>query len=87
MVDYRKSGDDARQLVRDMAENAAHVATDKQGRILIPPALQAAASLDGAVVIIGNLDRIEIWNPEDHRKRAARVPTPAQLDFARQVFG
>jgi MraZ protein len=87
MVEYRKSGDEAMQQVREMAENAAHVAPDKQGRILIPPVLQQAASLKGAVLVIGNLDRIEIWNPEDYRSRSAKTPTAAQQAFARQVFG
>jgi MraZ protein len=87
LVAYRKSDDEAEQHVREMLENAAHVAPDKQGRILVPPALKQAAGLEGAVVFIGNIDRIEMWNPTDYRERTARVPSPAQQAFARQVFG
>ena len=87
MVEYRKSGPEAMQHVRDMVGNAAHVAPDKQGRILVPPVLQEAGNLEGAVLVIGNLDRIEIWNPADYSSRTAKTPSPAQQAFARQVFG
>jgi MraZ protein len=87
MVTYRKSDDEAWQHVRDMLGTAAHVAPDKQGRILVPPALKAAANLEGTVLLNGIIDRIEIWNPEDYRMRAAKAPTAAQKAFARQVFG
>ena len=43
---------------------ATDVEPDKQGRILIPAWLQARAKLDGGVLLIGGMDRIEIWNPE-----------------------
>ena len=35
---------------------------DKQGRIIIPTYLQEFASLEKEVVIIGSLDRVEIWS-------------------------
>jgi MraZ protein len=87
MLSYRKSDDDALWHVRDILGNAAHVAPDKQGRILVPPGLKAAANLEGTVLLNGIIDRIEIWNPEDYQKRAAKAATPAQKAFARQVFG
>lgn len=37
---------------------------DRQGRIVIPPQLRKHAKLAGEVVIVGNRERIEIWNPE-----------------------
>jgi MraZ protein len=37
---------------------------DRQGRILIPVALRALAGLDGAVMVVGNRESLEIWNPE-----------------------
>jgi MraZ protein len=87
LVAYRKSDEEAEQHVREMLENAAHVAPDKQGRILVPPALKQAAGLESAVVFIGNIDRIEMWNPDDYSARSVRVASPAQQAFARQVFG
>ena len=37
---------------------------DKQGRILIPPAMRGNAALDREVVLNGALDRFEIWSRE-----------------------
>jgi MraZ protein len=37
---------------------------DRQGRILIPARLREQASLNGAVVIVGTRECLEIWNPE-----------------------
>ena len=35
-----------------------------QGRILLPPALRAAAGLDREAVVIGVLNRFEVWAPD-----------------------
>jgi MraZ protein len=40
------------------------VELDRQGRVLIPPAFRQRAELNGAVVIIGNFNCLEIWNPQ-----------------------
>ncbi len=87
MLIYRKSGEAAFQHVRDILANAAHVVPDKQGRILVPPVLKQAANLDGTVLLNGNIDRIEIWNPEDYRQQSATVVSAEQEAFAHQVFG
>jgi MraZ protein len=36
---------------------------DRQGRILVPPALRRSAAVDGTVVIAGRKECLEIWNP------------------------
>ena len=38
---------------------------DKQGRIIIPPVLRRHAKLGTEVIVIGNRDHIEIWNPDE----------------------
>lgn len=35
---------------------------DKQGRILIPADLREDAGIKGEIVIVGQIDRIELWN-------------------------
>jgi MraZ protein len=50
-------------LTRLLASRAADCALDVQGRILIPAALRAAAGLKDDVVIVGVLNRFEIWTP------------------------
>jgi MraZ protein len=37
---------------------------DRQGRILIPTRFRQMAGLNGAVVIVGRYDCLEIWNPD-----------------------
>ena len=87
MLEFRKREPEAWNLVRRIASNAVEVAPDKQGRILVPSWLQEAAQLGGAVVLSGNLDRIEIWNPELYRTQVEGAsPVDAQR-FTHQVFG
>lgn len=38
---------------------------DKTGRILIPQRLRSSASLNGEVAVLGYLEYLEIWNPDN----------------------
>ena len=51
-------------LTRLLASRAADCEIDVQGRILLPPALRAAAGLERDAVVIGVLNRFEVWSPE-----------------------
>ena len=51
-------------LTRLLASRAADCEIDVQGRILLPPALRAAIALQRDAVVIGVLNRFEIWTPE-----------------------
>lgn len=51
----------ARALSRVLASRAHESKVDAQGRILVPPALRRLAALDRDVIIIGAMDRFEIW--------------------------
>jgi MraZ protein len=54
----------ARQFARFMSSGAVEVELDKQGRILVPGYLREYAGLsDGEVVVVGALNRLEIWAP------------------------
>ena len=52
-----------RSYVRMLSSGAFDQVPDKQGRIGIAPLLRDYASLRKDVVVIGALDRIEIWDP------------------------
>lgn len=54
----------ARNFQRVFMANASEVEADKQGRILIPPALRAMANLDKEIVVTGVSDRCEIWDKQ-----------------------
>jgi MraZ protein len=50
-------------LTRLLASRAADCEIDVQGRILLPPGLRAAAGLERDAVVIGVLNRFEVWAP------------------------
>ncbi len=51
-------------LSRVLASHAADCEIDSQGRILIPGPLRRAAGLENEVVVVGVLERFEIWAPD-----------------------
>ena len=53
----------SKALARHLASRAADCGLDGQGRILLPPALRAAAGLVRESVVVGVIDRIEVWAP------------------------
>ena len=53
----------ARDYVRMLFAAASQEVPDKQGRISIPGSLREYASLTKDVVVIGSMNRIEIWDP------------------------
>jgi len=53
-----------RSYVRMLFSAASQEVPDKQGRITIPPVLREYASLTKDVMVIGSMDRIEIWDPQ-----------------------
>jgi MraZ protein len=50
------------EAMRAFASNAHEVRPDSQGRITIPQRLRDFAHLDRDAVVIGAIDRIEIWD-------------------------
>ena len=86
LLEFRRSDRSASNHVREITSNAVEVSPDKQGRILIPAWLQEAAFLDGTVVLSGNIDRVEIWDPEKFRE-VAQTGGEGFERFAHQIFG
>jgi MraZ protein len=89
LLRFRKTSEAAENYVRRVTSNAVEVSPDKQGRILIPSWLQEAASLKGTVVLSGVLDKVEIWDPEEFKKRVQDTPDGFEDvgELRRQVFG
>jgi len=46
---------------------------DRQGRVLIPAKLRDMAALDGAVVVSGRGECLEIWDPQRWQETEARL--------------
>ena len=83
LMEVRRTDASAANAVRRLLARATEVSPDKQGRILLPAALQEAAALAGAVVMHGNIDRIEIWSPERFRSTVETVPEEDRETLAR----
>ena len=63
----RLSMQEKRRAIRAFYASARAVATDKQGRILLPESHCEWAQLDGDVVFIGSPDRMEIWSVQNYQ--------------------
>ena len=50
--------------MRAFSANAHEIRADSQGRVTIPQRLRDFADLQRDVVVIGNIGRIELWNPD-----------------------
>lgn len=85
LLDFRRRNPKGANQLRRLVANAVEVSPDGQGRILVPSGLQAGARLSGAVLMVGAIDRIEIWNPESYRGSVEE--DGGDLDFAHQLFG
>ncbi len=55
---------DARKFSRFFFAGACDLELDKQGRILLPPNLREHAGLVKDLVVVGVLNRIEIWDKD-----------------------
>tara|TARA_S200000501_G_scaffold108465_1_gene101841 strand:- start:370 stop:834 length:465 start_codon:yes stop_codon:yes gene_type:complete len=74
LTEWKKIEDDLRKLssvssvhrtfIRQIARSATPSTCDKQGRITLSPSLISYANLDKEALIIGMINKIEIWNPE-----------------------
>ncbi len=80
MVAKAKRGEVSRNRQRAFASSASQATIDKQGRVTLDARLREHAGLDpqAAVVVLGNIDQIEIWDPEAHR----RNETEGQYEIA-----
>ncbi|HEV3051130.1 MAG TPA: division/cell wall cluster transcriptional repressor MraZ, partial [Longimicrobium sp.] len=76
----------ARPYVLKVTANAVEVVPDKQGRILVPQRMQKEVGITGPTLVVGAIDRIELWNPETFDALTAQeVPEVALL--AHEIFG
>jgi MraZ protein len=54
---------EGRRARRAFDSNSQEVELDRQGRILVPPRFRQLAGLNGAVVVVGRHECLEIWDP------------------------
>ncbi len=64
MLERAPTGRSDRNLVRLWASTSHELEIDRQGRMAIPSRLRAYAGLVGDVLVLGAIDRVELWNRE-----------------------
>lgn len=74
------AGPEKRKAIRYFSANSALLPVDKQGRVSLPKQFLEMLGLPGELVLLGALDRIELWNPVDFDGELADVS-----DALRQV--
>jgi transcriptional regulator MraZ len=70
-------------LTRLLTSRAADCALDVQGRILLPAHLRQAASLGAEAIVVGVLNRFEVWAPDawdSFLRESERLLEDASLD-------
>ena len=68
-------------LKRFIGSESVQVALDKAGRICLPEEMAKAAGIQDEAVLVGLLDRFEIWNPQRFDKVRAADAVMAQEAF------
>jgi len=64
----------AREFARFMSSGAVEVELDKQGRVLVPSYLRDYAGIgEGEVVVVGALNRLELWAPSAWQPYRAQI--------------
>lgn len=76
----------ARNLQRFLFSSAAEIASDKQGRIVIPKNLRDYAGLEKNVIITGVSVRCEIWDKDRYNKMNEEI-TPEEIESAMEDLG
>lgn len=71
---------------RDLGSNSDDAVLDKAGRICIPERLGQRANfvIDGKVVLVGVVDRFQIWNPE-YYERVRHSDRVAASELKREI--
>jgi len=71
-----QTSDAIKYYMRRVIGSAVECEVDKQGRVLVAPALRVDAVLNGEVVLLGLGNRIEIWD----KSELEGVADPAKID-------
>ena len=76
-----------RLFIRTLMMWAQEVVLDKQSRIMLPQDLMEIAGISTHIVIIGALEKIELWSPANFRQYHERYADQSYEDVAARVMG
>ena len=75
MLERSKGSQEDRMIARVWAASTSEVVFDAQGRFPIPPASRSWAGLEDDVLVIGAIDKVELWSPPKYGEKAAFANT------------
>ncbi len=78
---------EGRELVREVTANACKGEPDKQGRVLLPQVLRDKVGIDKDTIIIGALNRVEIWAKEKWRGHQEKTPSAESVMQSAAKYG
>lgn len=67
LLEFRRAQPKRAAFFRRIVSHAVEVEPDKQGRIRVPGLLRESAGLGATILLIGAIDRVELWNPERYK--------------------
>jgi MraZ protein len=71
MLERSKGSQEDRMIARVWASSTSEVTFDSQGRFPIPPMSREWADLEVDVLVIGAIDKVELWSPSKYHEKAA----------------
>ena len=81
-LDAMPNGDRNKTILkRIIGSESTQVTLDKAGRICVPEEMATAAGIDEEVILVGLLDRFEIWDPQRYAKVKAADAVMASEAF------
>jgi len=78
-----------RTFLRNMTRHATHTTYDAQGRIILPKVLLDYANIAKKAIIIGVLNKIEIWSPEslkEFEEKTGNLTDSEYNDLAGEIY-
>lgn len=73
LVTSRSGGTIERQQIRYWAANSSDVEFDRQGRFALPGPIREYGHLEGEVLIVGAIDHVELWAPEEYAREVNAI--------------
>ncbi|AWB09996.1 MraZ protein [Thermodesulfobium acidiphilum] len=62
-----------RDVIRFLFSGAYDDELDRAGRLLLPQQLREYSNIQKEVVVIGAMDRVELWNPEEWESQKKKI--------------
>lgn len=75
-LEYTKKNN--RDFVRLLTNEAEEIDVDSHGRVLISSQLKEQAQLGKEIVVVGSLDRVEVWDQTHYHEYLKRIESRAE---------